>query len=598
MTEVTIDHLTRISFSIYENRGVYALLVGSGLSRAAEIPTGWEITLDLIRRVAMAQGEEEQSDWIAWYRNRVGKEPDYSELVGDLGLSRDERRSILHSYIEPTDADREEGRKLPTTAHYAIADLVQSGYVRVIITTNFDRLLESALRERGVEPTVVASPDMLKGAEPLAHSDCFLFKLHGDYKDPRILNTETELSEYPPEYDVLLDRIFDEHGLVVCGWSGEWDHGLRTAIMRSPSRRYSMFWTFRGEPGELARELISHRGGVSVPITDADDFLGEIRNRIKTLAQTHRQNPRSVDLLVNSTKRYLGKPEYRIQLDELFASEASLLLDKLNSSKLTVQGSWNREEFRRRVAIYEAASESLTRMIGVLGRWGDESEFTLVMNIIRLVCRHANEEMSGVVFWLNLRSYPAVLMVTAYGIGLVHATRWDTLRRFLSSKIEWGVNEKPRRIVESLFLSSWSGGGNGYWQKIEGLENRKTALSDHLCGLFEKSGDSYLGVVPDFEQLYERWEILGVLIYCERHSVEELHPESPEGTLRDFVWTPVGRAGWDEVTCRKVMRQIESSEFKQELLESGFGKGQSEHLEAAIGNFRRISARMQWMHFW
>ena len=62
MTEVTIDHLTRISFSIYENRGVYALLVGSGLSRAAEIPTGWEITVDLIRRVAMAQGEKEQPD--------------------------------------------------------------------------------------------------------------------------------------------------------------------------------------------------------------------------------------------------------------------------------------------------------------------------------------------------------------------------------------------------------------------------------------------------------------------------------------------------------------------------------------------------------
>ena len=88
-----------------------------------------------------------------------------------------------------------------------------------------------------------------------------------------------------------------------------------------------------------------------------------------------------------------------------------------------------------------------------------------------------------------------------------------------------------------------------------------------------------------------------MLIYCERYSVEELHPESPDDALRGFTWAPVGRVGWDEATCRKVMRQIESSEFKQELLESGFGKGQNEHLEAAIGYFRRISARMQWMHF-
>ena len=269
MTVLADDHLTRLSFSIYENQGVYAFLVGSGLSRAAEIPTGWEITVDLIRRVAMAQGEEEQPDWVVWYRERTGKEPAYSELVEELGLSRDERRSILHSYIEPTAEDREEGRKVPTAAHYAIADLVQLRYVRVIVTTNFDRLLESALHDRGVEPTVVASVDALQGAEPLTHSNCYLFKLHGDYKDARILNTDAELSKYPPEYEVLLERILDEHGLVVCGWSGEWDHALRAAILRARSRRYSMFWTARGVLGARAEELIAHRKGLAVRITDA-----------------------------------------------------------------------------------------------------------------------------------------------------------------------------------------------------------------------------------------------------------------------------------------------------------------------------------------
>jgi hypothetical protein len=48
--------LTALAFSIYENKGVYCLLLGSGVSRPAEIPTGWEITLDLVRRVAALQG--------------------------------------------------------------------------------------------------------------------------------------------------------------------------------------------------------------------------------------------------------------------------------------------------------------------------------------------------------------------------------------------------------------------------------------------------------------------------------------------------------------------------------------------------------------
>jgi hypothetical protein len=61
-----IDPITAVSFSVYENKGTYALLLGSGVSRAANIPTGWEITLDLVRRVGLLQGAEEEADWSKW----------------------------------------------------------------------------------------------------------------------------------------------------------------------------------------------------------------------------------------------------------------------------------------------------------------------------------------------------------------------------------------------------------------------------------------------------------------------------------------------------------------------------------------------------
>ena len=62
-----IDATTALAFSMYENRGVYALLLGSGVSRAAQIPTGWEITLDLARRVAGLTGVPDQPDWAKWH---------------------------------------------------------------------------------------------------------------------------------------------------------------------------------------------------------------------------------------------------------------------------------------------------------------------------------------------------------------------------------------------------------------------------------------------------------------------------------------------------------------------------------------------------
>lgn len=87
----------------------------------------------------------------------------------------------------------------------------------------------------------------------LRHSACYILKLYGDYKDARILNTESELSGYPQQYDGLLDRILDEHGLIICGWSGEWDHALRAAFLRAPNRRYSVFWAARGSIGPVPK---------------------------------------------------------------------------------------------------------------------------------------------------------------------------------------------------------------------------------------------------------------------------------------------------------------------------------------------------------
>ena len=94
-----VDPATKLAFSVHENRGVFALLLGSGLSRAAEIKTGWEISIDLVRRVAMAKGVEEQDDWVKWYVKAEGKEPDYSEILAQVASTSAERRAILHSYI-------------------------------------------------------------------------------------------------------------------------------------------------------------------------------------------------------------------------------------------------------------------------------------------------------------------------------------------------------------------------------------------------------------------------------------------------------------------------------------------------------------------
>lgn len=204
------------------------------------------MTLDLVKRIAVMEGDEVPPNAAEWYRTRYGKEPEYSALLDTLAKSPAERRAILHSLFEPTEDEREQGLKLPTKAHRAIAKLVSSGHVRVIVTTNFDRLMEVALQNEGITPTVISTADAVKGAAPLVHQKCIVVKLHGDYVDDRIKNTEEELSTSAPELDDYFDRILDEFGLIVCGWTGDWDIALRAAIERFPPRRYTTYWAVKG----------------------------------------------------------------------------------------------------------------------------------------------------------------------------------------------------------------------------------------------------------------------------------------------------------------------------------------------------------------
>lgn len=309
-----LDPLLSLAININTNRGAYALLLGSGISRAAEIPTGWEVTLDLVRQCMGRDGAEPHQDPEAWYIGRYGRAPNYSVVLEAIARHPTERHTILRPYFEPTPEERDAGKKVPTRAHHAIASLVKSGFVRVILTTNFDRLLEDALREAGVVPSVVSNSDQLQGALPIVHQSCLIVKLHGDYLDTRILNTSDELDSYDDKWACYLDRILDEFGLIVCGWSGEWDQGLKGAIERCTTRRFTTYWACRGKPRPVAESIIAFRRAVAIDIKDADQFFQSLDDRVQAIQASHRNHPISVDAAVAQTKRMLADPKRAIEL--------------------------------------------------------------------------------------------------------------------------------------------------------------------------------------------------------------------------------------------------------------------------------------------
>ena len=592
-----VDPATKLAFSVHENRGVFALLLGSGLSRAAEIMTGWEITLDLVRRVAMARGVEEKDDWVDWYVKAEGKEPDYSEVLAQVASFKAERRAILHSYIEPSDKDREEGRKTPTSAHGAIARLVQQGYVRVIVTTNFDRLMETALREIGIEPTVITSTDSLKGADPFTHCTCYILKLHGDYKDARIRNTDKELNDYPGIYNKLLHRIFDEHGLIVCGWSGEWDDALRSAIERVKNRRYPMFWASRGALKGKAEDLCRARKGIAVSISDADSFFGNLVEQVEALARSQRQNPIGVEMLVSRAKRYLSKPEHRIQLEDLVFEEVERVTSRLDQDDVALSSADDDKDILQRFICCEGISEGLAKVCGLIGRWGNSAQISVVIDSIRAILSFAKNSPSSKAFSFEQQQYPAVLAYHACTLGLQHSQKWPELHKFMGHKIG-GCFENAARLLEVVGPTLWKNSRMEHWKKLPGLDRCHTPLNDHLVkNVFVNWGKAFLPSRSPLEDMTVMNEALTAIRYYEETNIDRVRFFRID-LGEDGPSIPMGRVGRGGEFLHDILPMIKETDLGKRLADAGFGGGDEEdisrtleaHVKLLEYEFKRLAA--------
>ena len=544
-----IDPIVSLAFSIQAAPRRYALLLGSGLSTGAGIPTGWQIILDLVNKLAAASGETTGDDPEGWYRERYGETPNYSRLLGDLAKTPDDRQSILRAYIEPGEDDAESGGKQPTAAHHAIASLVRDGFINVIITTNFDRLLERALSDVGVEPVVLSTPEQVQGALPPHQAPpCTILKLHGDYLNSTIRNTEAELAQYPPAVDALLDRIIDDYGLVICGWSGEWDSALREAIFRAPSRRFATCWTTIGEPSVKASELIRHRDAEVVPINDADTFFRALTDRVTALSEFTPPHPASTDAAVVVLKRYLSESRFRIQLSDFIKSEVDDVADRTSVDHFPVAPGTptDASAIRERLDAYAEATGTLVSLAMVAGAWSESEHIRIWRDALRRLAPQASRP--GLTAYLNLEHVPATLLLYALGLGAIHAGRLPFLSDVLSTPLPRHIGDDPdmlrRAGTEFPPYMLWR------TEPITGYENRRLPLTDWIHDCLKSHARELTRDSSTYTEMFDKLEILVALNFAHRPPVPWLDKDG-------FIL--LGAFGYRQDNREQIVSEIERS---------------------------------------
>ena len=558
-----LDPVVALAMSIHSSPGIFALLVGSGISRNAQVPTGWDVVVDLIRKVAELTDGETPTDPVAWFREKDRGDPNYSTILETLARTPADRRNLLNRYFERSADETDPSVKKPTRAHRAIAQLVSAGFIRVILTTNFDRLLETAVREAGVEPVVISSPSAAAGATPLAHTRCTVVKLHGDYLDPDLKNTVDELGSYDPAIDRLLDRVFDEYGLVVCGWSGEWDEALRNALLRAPGRRYGTYWARLGPLGERAMQLVAHRQAVEVPIQGADEFFEDLASKVSALDEGLNRRPLSAALAVAELKRYLPDPVHRIRLHDLIMSEVSRAM-----AVPSIGGQPSVEPVSGQMHRYEDGSSLLVPLLATMAAFSDrpEHDSLLVDAFRRLATRH--REHSGYTLWIEMQLYPALLALYSIGLGATAARRLSPLVNSLSNievhhpngALKPAVAVASSRVLDASVCNAL----------VAPASKRKTPVSDYLHDLLREPLRSVLPSDDEYSDAFDDLEyILGVACTAVRGR------------------GPIGRFVWRRDSAHPSRPESHFVEFADALLDAGMFEGERAKLDEAQAAYEK-----------
>jgi len=509
-----IEKLTTLAFSMYSNKGAYALLLGSGISRSSGIPSGWEVEKQLIQMLGESQGVTEQEDWHQWYRERYGEPASYSSLLGALATTSTERVQLMRPFFEPTEEERELGRKEPTKAHRAIAQLAKEGYIRVILTTNFDRLLKKALEAEGVTPQVISHEGAIAQATPLVHSDRpTIVKINGDYIDCKFRNTTEELDEYPEEMKHYLQRVFEDYGLVTCGWSGDWDKGLIRIMEGAPRSRYSSFFTSVGEPGAGLKSLSLSREGETMKIKGANELFSELCEQVMVLKGLAVRINMSQEMRIARVKKYLSSEQHAIDFADMieqWGTEAYKQISEVAHYNFQL----TREAFDRYLKIHLSAVTPLLEAAVLTVRWGKEWQIKLFGDILVKLCtkewRNGESYLSDTIY---LHGLAPMLLLNSLGVACVKYQRFKELNTILSSNVSqenfslYGHRTQLLAILGGVY---WD---DNKWHELIGVNYiypSSMFFLGHLRSLFKDcfTADS------EYENVFYIWENLKSLLYA------------------------------------------------------------------------------------
>lgn len=469
------DAVVPVAYAMHASPKRYALLLGAGISVAAGLPTATDVSGNMILTVAEGQDEkvergEKNEVCLAWFEEAFGEPATFQRLMKELGISEENRKDGLKKFIYRTDENGDPVPGIPTEAHRAIARLVKSGTISLIITTNFDTLMEEALKAEMVPYEVITEESDVRQMSVFPDR-CRVLKVNGDFERGTLRITPEDLRHYPPAMEDYLRRIFGEYGLVTCGWSGIFDtHLVEILCAADIPRRYPVFCCRRNGgsvPAEVCKALLPN----GIDIDDADEFFTTLEVVIERFSRFEPRTTLTAAAAVRKVRDALRDPRPDLILSDLINTETDRIYQELASGNYRPEDDSEivaQDNFKEILEMLEHLTAPLASMTAMIAYYDDGANTDLIVDAIeRLInipsdpTRNLNtrselgSKLPDALY--RLRCYPALLVIYASGIAAVKKGHLGTLEAILAQpKIVKSVNSSIKWMPYHDDVNTWS----------------------------------------------------------------------------------------------------------------------------------------------
>lgn len=435
------DELLPAAFAVMQSPKRYALLLGSGISKDAGIPTGGEIAEDKIKQIANGLEGKKPSDPESWYKKHYGKKPTFSRLFDGSVTAEDREASLKEYFIVDGEIPQ------PTDAHKVIARLVKQGLISIIITTNFDRLLERALEEEGIQPVVITEDSYLSKMSVVS-DQCRIIKVNGDYPDTPLKITPIDLNKYSKNLKDYLDRIFSEYGIIECGWSASDDSRIVKILLNDRVRRHAFFWCYTHKK-KIPKNILKKLDLNTIKISSANEFFKELEVRIDILQKYDRKESMTIATAIRKVSDAFRDPRPDLVLSDLINRETEKVCQEIasgyNSTEIDSEIDFKvllQDIFKE----YERLTGPLAAMAAMIAYYDSGENASLITDSIEQLLNIPIEYSFRELSFLNsndltksefnevlkkLRYYPAILVIYCSGVAAEKKGHLETRDKIL-----------------------------------------------------------------------------------------------------------------------------------------------------------------------